>query len=73
MSKADDRDITITMGDFNASMGVSTGQHDLFCGKHGVSHQNESGRRLKSFAGMNDLVDLVSWEEQVAQATHYDI
>jgi hypothetical protein len=73
VGRAEEGDILIIMGDFNASMGVSTGEYDLVCGEEGNPHQNECGRRLKSFAGMQDLVDLVSWEKQYLPATYYDI
>jgi hypothetical protein len=73
VSKADEPDIKVIVGDFNASMGVSTGDYDLMCGNEGIPHQNENGRRLKSFVGMQDLVDLVSWEKQNLPATHYDM
>jgi len=73
VGKAEEGDILIIMGDFNASMGVSTGEYDLVCGEEGNPHQNECGRRLKSYAGMQDLVDLVSWEKQYLPATYYDI
>ena len=66
-------DIPIIMGDFNASMGRSSGDDDLVCGSHGSEYQNESGRRLKSFAGMHKFVDLISWETQELKATYYDI
>jgi exonuclease III len=72
VSKADESDIMVVVGDFNASMGVSTGDYDLVCGNEGIPCQNENGRRLKSFAGMQDLVDLVSWEKQTLPATRYD-
>ena len=70
---ADEGDIPIIMGDFNASMGVSAGEYDMVCGNEGNPYQNECGRRLKSYAGMQDLVDLVSWEKQCLPATYYDI
>jgi hypothetical protein len=63
----------IIMGDFNASLGKSTSDEDLARGNYGSDYQNESGRRLKSFAGMHSFVDLISWEEQELPATHYDI
>ena len=66
-------DVPIIMGDFNASLGKSTSDEDLVCGSYGSDYQNESGKRLKSFAGMHSFVDLVSWEEQELPATHYDI
>jgi hypothetical protein len=73
VSKADEAGVVVTTGDFNASMGVSTGDYDLVCGNEGIPHQNENGRRLKSFAGMKDLAYLVSWKKQCLPATCYDM
>ena len=63
----------IALGNWNVFTGNNSTNDDGVCGQYGQEIGNEAGRTLRTMASMNELVDLVTWENHVIPSTYYDI
>ena len=57
-------DILLALGDYNAALGIGEGGEKDVCGPFGIPHTNPAGEEVKTIAGMNQMKDLITYEEQ---------
>ena len=62
MDKADEDDIIVVGGDFNAQMGVQDKNiDDKVCGRYGIRRQTKNGRVTRNWAAMHNLASMASF------------
>ena len=62
MDKADEDDIIVVGGDFNAQMGVQDkNMNDKVCGRYGIRKQTKNGRVTRNWAEMHNLASMASF------------
>jgi len=62
MDKADEDDIIVVGGDFNAQMGVQDkNMNDKVCGRYGIRKQTKNGRVTRNWAAMHNLASMASF------------